>query len=390
MAAVKVLSDVRGLDFAEESTFSTDPGSHTAIRAFDIEFEPARRFHDVMHAKSEAFRGPDARVPGGKGGSLRFKMYLRSKSGTESAALSLMKRCGATLASCAAKASKVTGGTGSTITLLDADASDISVGMAVYHIPASGTNSVRFVKRKQSSGGTTTLTLNAATTTTPTNGDSLAAIDTITPTAGDPAKTFSFCVYVGDSAGDTIKWTLTGCTGRWSLDTIEAGALPVVSFEFQVDSYSYSTGSLTQSADTMDAARPVLGDKLYYGGSAVDIRSLSFDPRLEFGAIDATSGSNGRQGWTFFGTSPAATITPLYDSAHLDDLEACTMRDAMFESTYSSTSAWAWWISGAYIDEAKAQNSNGLVRNEISLVGRDPGKNADGTAYPIWALAVTK
>lgn len=390
MTVKKILYDVRGLDYAEESTFSVDPGSHTALRAFDIELSADKKFYDVLYAKSESYRGPDARVPGACNATLKFKMYLRTKSGTQSDALALMKRLGATLSTCAAKSSKVTGGTANTITMLDADASGITVGMALHHVPASGTNSVRFVKRVQSSGGTTTITVNADWAKAPVNLDSLAAIETIVPTPGDPAKTFSFCVYHGSSDGDNIKYTLTGCTGKWALETIDAGALPVVSFEFSVDSYTLGTGYLAQSADSFDPPRPVLGDKFLLAGSAVDVRSVSFDPRLDYSAIDAVSGTNGRQGWTHHGTSPLFVVTPLHDSDHMTARDACTMMDAQMESIYSSTSAWSIWVPGGYIDDVKPQESGGLLRNEIQIVGRDPGKNADSTSYPIWAVAVSK
>lgn len=390
MTAKKVLYGVQGLDYAEESAFSVDPGSHTAVRAFDIEVSPERAFYDVLHAKSEAFRGPDARVAGGKGGTLKFKAYLRNKNGAEAAVLSLMKRMGATLSSCAAKSQKITGGSANTVTMLDADAADLSVGMALYHTPTTGAGSVRFIKRVQSSGGTTTITVNANWAQTPVNLDSLAAIDTITPTAGDPAKTFSFSAYQGSGAGDTIKWTFTGCTGKWSLDTVEAGGLPVVSFEFSADAYVAGTGGLTQGADAMDPARPILGDSFLLGGSAVDVRSLSFDPRQEYAAIQAVSGSNGRSGWIHHGTSPRVVITPLHDADHFTGRDSVTQYDAQFESIYSVNSAWSFWIAGGYLDEVTAQESNGLVRNEIAIVGRDPGKNADGVAYPIWAFAITR
>lgn len=390
MTANKILFDVQGLDYAEESSFSVDPGSHTAIRAFDIELAADKKFYDVMYAKSEPYRGPDARVAGACNATLKFKMYLRTKSGTQSDALALMKRLGATLSTCTEKSGKVTGGSANTITMLDADASGIAVGMALYHIPTSGTASVRFVKRVQSSGGTTTITVNANWASTPVNLDSLAAIETITPTPGDPAKTFSFCAYRGSSSGDNIKYTLTGCTGKWSLETIEAGALPVVSFEFSADSYSLGTGYLTQSADAYDPPRPVLGDSFLLAGAAVDVRSVSFDPRLAYDAIDAVSGANGRQGWTHHGTSPLLVITPLHDSDHVTARDACTMMDAQMHSIYSSTSAWSIWVPGGYIDDIKPQESGGLLRNEIQIVGRDPGKNASSVAYPMWAVAVTK
>ena len=395
MTARKVLFNLRGLGFAEETVFGTDPTGQVAIRSFDSSFEPKPNMIDVPFTKTEPLRGPDARIKGGLGGTLKFKSYLRAYPGYECPCLSLMKRMGATLYSCAAGSGKVTAGTSVTIRALEGDLASITaIGQAVLHVPVSGTTSLRFVTRIQlntPTGNDTTITVNAAFATTPGVGDSFAAVDTIMPTAGDPAKYFSFNFWQGSNAGsDCIKWIVSGCSGKWALDSVTAGGIPVISFEMECDNYSFSEAGTTTAADAVAPGRPILGDKFMVDGAATDIKSLSFDPQMEMVVLDAVSGSNGRSGFTFVGCSPKMEVDPLHDTGWQTKLEVPTMFDAQFESIFSATSAWGIWIPGAYVDACPEEDSNGIMRRKLTIVGRDPGKNTDSAVYPLWALAVTK
>lgn len=396
MAERKLLTALKGLGFVEEGTFGTDPTGQAAMRAFDISFEPGPTFHDVAYQKSEALRGPDARIAGGKGGKLKFSVYLRAHPGSQASCLSLMEHMGATLAAGATVANLVVVGGASTVNGVTANYSSYYLGQGFMHVPNTGNPSLRFINKKIVAADAT-LTVNAPWTQLPVATDDNYAVDTIMPTIGDPAKYFSFNVWEGNgtAGSNCIKWIISGCTGKWSIPAVAANGLPVINFEFDCDNYSYSEAGTTVAADALTAARPILGDKVYIDGVAVDVKSIAFDPGLVYSPVAATSGANGRSAFTFTDSNPVLEITPLHDTGFLSKWEGVTKCDVQFEGTYSATSAWGIWMPGAYVDECPPEDDGGIMRRKVKFVGRDPGKSTDTTPtvvtlnLPKWALAIT-
>ena len=313
--------------------------------------------------------------------------------GSESPAVTLMAKCAGSKVSVAAGSGTATGGSANTIVFLDASVGNIAVGTAILHNSAAGTDSIRFVERVQTDTpgeGSQTVTVNSNWATAATSGDGWTAIDTITPSSGEPADYLTFNVYQGHGSTDRLKWALTGCAGTWKLNTAEADSLPTVHFEYSVDTWADSEASLAQTDFSGNEAAPLLGDSLYIDGTAVATKSLGFDPGLQLHPIKATSGTNGREGWFYSNTQPKLEILPRHDTDLISKWEAGTDFDVLFESTQSNTNAWALWVPAAQIQSLSLGDDDGLLRSTMEIIPTDPGANADDALIPLWAIAVTK
>ena len=393
MTARKIPSDLAGIRHVEESTFGTDPGSGylTLLTAQNIKFTPAVSMHPVGYQKSSDMRGPDADVVGGKGGTLSFDMPLCTEGGSEAPVMTMMKRCGMSITSVAAGTGDITGGdiNGDTFTVAVANIGNLAVGVAVMHVPQSGLPSLRFIDAK-SGTATITFTVNASLQVKANAGDSWAAVDTIKASSGTPGAYNTFLVYQGQGSTDRLCWTLSGCAGTFKINTTDANALPMVSFEFQVDTWADSEANLARAAYAGNAPVPLLGDQLLINGTATDTRSVGLDPAMAMSPIPATSGTNGRSGFFYSGSEPNVEIAPLHDTAWLTKLEAGTTFDLMFSSVTSSTNAWGFWCPKTQVSSYETADSDGLLRGGMKFRVLDPGADAAGTLIPRFAIAVTK
>lgn len=393
MTARKIPSDLAGLTYVEESSFSTDPGSgYVRMRCVSgLSFKPEIAMHEALCQKSSDQRGPDPSVVGAKGGTLSFDAKLYTVSGSEAPVMKLMKRCGwkqtsisSTTISASTAANKFHVAAG--------DVGNLAVGVAVLHVPASGTSSIRFIKDEQTLVSTPEFTVNADFATSPSAGDTLATIDTIIPDpdSRDPGATFTFKVYQGQGSTDRLMWTLTGCAGKWSLASVDADGLPVIHFEFLVDSWADSESSISQTDKSGNDAHPVLGDVLYIDGSEVETRNVEFDPQHGPVAVPATSGTNGRSGWVYGLADPKAKILPLHDVDWITKLEAGTTFDLEFESLNADDDAWAFWVPAAQVQSYDLQDSDGILRPTMDFLATDPGHGTiSGDNLPLAAFAIT-
>jgi len=391
MTARRIISNIAGLTFEEESTFGTDPASSpTALRAYNIKFVPSQEMLPAEYQKPEDMRGQDASIVGAEGGTLTFDVPVRGGEGSEAPVISLLKRMGATTSTITAGSGVIDSGTSTTFVVTDAEASTagFAVGQGVIHVPASGTDSIRFIERVASAAGDTTITVNSAFATTPSSGDSFDGSDTIRPQSGNPDKTFSFTLYQGQGSTDRLKWVIAGCSGTWKLNTVEAGKVPVISFEFQADNWADSESNTTLADDTLNAAGPVLGDCFYVDGTAVDTRSVAFDPGLEMTAEVSTCGDNGRQNWIFTNSVPKLEINPLHDVDWITKWEGATAFDANFTSYVAADRCWAVWLPSAQLLTYALEDSDGIQRATMDIQGMDPGKNTDDANLPLWAFMV--
>jgi hypothetical protein len=400
MTARHIPSDLRGLTFEAEATFSTDPaGTKAAIRAVDINFQPSLNVIDPGYMKSESIpRGPDTMTIGGKGGKLAFKIPFRGGEGAESVSTTLAKACGFAVSSVAAGADKVTGGAAGNITVLDGDTALLGVGSAIIlNHDATGIAEMRFITGKDAALGTTTATVNANWASVPVALDSLLACDTWKPQHGLAADfsgtTLTFYGYEGGGATSRYRWAFTGCAGTLKIPVVKAGDIPYIEFDFQVDSWSGSEANINLAADTLSAAHPVLADPLYFGGSRVATESFGFDPGAKMNAWESTYGTNGREGWNYNGWTPKPEIMPLFDSAHVTAWAAPTTYDVMFASVKDSNQCWAVWCNKCQIKSFEpAAGSFGHRVGKMDLTVLDPGYNGDDTPVilPQFAIAVAK
>jgi hypothetical protein len=342
----------------------------------------------------------DADVVGGKGGTLTFNTPIRAGAGSGSPFVALAQYCGATKYSVTLATAHITGGTSVTFTISTANAHAHGltlsmIGAGLLHSPAtgtSGTKSMRHATRITVASNVMTVTVNQAFATTPTAGDSLLGTDTLIPHEGSPSKYLSLRHYLGEGSTDRYLWTCNGCAATWKMPSVEAGALPMASFEYQVDNWTdaeTSASTAVLAADSFSAAKPVLGDALYLEGTQTDVKSVEFDPGLTLVPLRSTYGSHGRVGWKYVASEPVVNFVPYHDIDLVTAWEAATQKAILFESLDGST-GWSLYIPETQITAYSLQDDEGIFRAGLTLKVIDPGRNADTVTYPKWAITVTR
>lgn len=396
MAAVTIPSDLKGMQWDIETPFGTLAGSMATLhRAQNINFVPAVNMHPVEASHTTGQRGPEASLVGGKGGTLTFEVPLHTMGGSESPIVSLARACGCTRISVAAGAGKVhTGSTTTTVVIEDIDIGNIVVGVGFLLDPVVGDSSIRFIKDIASPAADSTCTTNFAWggTVTPAENDSWVAVDTLIPSLNvEPDTYMAFDVYQGQGSTDRLKWALTGCAGKMAIPSTDADGLPIMSFEFSVDSWVASAANLAQTTYAGQEANPLLGDTFYMDGVGVATKSVGFDPQFTVNPLLATSGANGREGWTLPTSMGKLDILPRHDLDLINtDWLTPTLFDATFVSHSADDDAWALWIPKAQILSYELGESEGIERPTMEIQATNPGVDADNNFLPQWALAITK
>lgn len=397
MTVRHIASDLAGLSYGLQPSFTGTTTTYTALRAEQIKFTPSLNMLPAGYQKPEACRGPDADVVGAYGGTLSFSIPVRAGAGTGSPFVALAQYCGATKHSITAATAHITGGTSTTFTITTTNATahglaTTSVGAAVFHSPTTGTKSIRFITRVSVTSNVMTVTVGQAFATTPANGHSLLGIDTLVPTNGEPSKYLAWKNYLGEGSTDRLLWSVAACAATWKLSSTEAGGIPMATFEYQCDSWTdaeTSAPTAVKAADSFSPAKPVLADALYLEGTQTDIKSIEFDPAIKLVPLASTYGTNGRTGYYYVGTEPVVTITPYHDVDLITAWEAATQKSILFESISAST-GWALWIPETQVTAYDLQDDEGLYRAALTLKTIDPGKNAASMNYPLWAIAVSR
>lgn len=398
MTAKHIITQNAGLTYGLQPSFTGTTNTYTALRAEGIKFTPGINMLPAGYQKPEDVRGPDADIVGGKSGTLTFNVPIRAGAGSGSPVCTLGQYCGAVMRSITLATAHVTGGTSTTFTISTANAAahgivaSTHIGAAVFMSPTTGDNSIRFITRISSASSVMTVTVNKAWAHNPVAGDWLRGIDTLMPTTSEPSKYITWRNYVGEGSTDKLLWTATGCAGTWKIPSVEAGAIPMATFDYQADGWTNADTAATtavKAADSFDPAKPVLGDALYLEGTQTDVKSIEFDPGLSLVPMMSTYGSNGRAGWYYVGTTPVVTFSPYHDDDLIDAWEAATQKSVMFESLYSTT-GWALWVPETQLTAYDLADDEGLMRGQLTLKVIDPGKNADSVSYPQWALAITR
>lgn len=394
MAERKIPIHLRGLEFKVQASWAAgDPGgAFTELRALDVKFTPGLTMHKPGYQKPEAARGPDAAIPGAKGGTLTFKTPLRGGAGATSAFATLAQYCGATITKRADDAASVDSATSSTI-IIDNATHATTVGDLIM-VSGSGTDTqIRAVTRKQEGvpASQTTLDIEPDWADTPANGDSLYAMDTIYPTIGEPSSYLCFYGFSGQGSTDRHKWTLTGCAGKWKLATTGADAVPVIEWEFMIDAWASSEASTTQDADAYNPAHPMLNDPFYVNDSAVKIASFGFDPAMDIQPFTAQSGTHGREGWlALHDGEPALEYMPYWDVDWVSRFENATEFSVFVESIYDTDEGWAIWCPKVQVLTLEEDDvGNKHTGSKMTFEVNDPGKNADSTNLPLWAIGIT-
>jgi hypothetical protein len=398
MAEVKIPIDLKGLAVVEQVSWAAgDPGvGYANVRAEEIKFEPTIEMHQPAFQKPEANRGPDAAIPGGKGGTLTYKIPLRGGKGAISEFVTVAQYFGASLNVGPAGVNKVKAGSAAgTLVALTVDIGAYVVGDAVMVGGTTTDTQIRFVSRVQDDTpivGDTTLTIepNWAAGEIPVVTDTLYSIDTLVPAVGEPSKYFTFQAYSGFDATDRHLYTMTGCVVTWKITTTGPNAIPMVEFTVMVDSWASTEANTTLGADGFNPAHPLLGDAFYIDNSAVKIASIEFDPGIRAAPFSATSGAEGRAGWLAHGEDPVLGFVPYWDSAWVTRWETPTMFEVMFESIKDTDEAWALWCPNVQVLSVGQEDAgNSHLGAQMTLQVNDPGLNADTVNLPRFAIAVT-
>jgi hypothetical protein len=367
------------------------------MRAESIKFTPAINMIPAAYQKPEDVRGPDADIVGAYGGTLAFNIPVRAGAGTGSPFMALAGLGGCTKYSFTLSTNHITGGSSTTFTMLTANATahgitTASIGGAFFHSPTTGTKSIRFLMTASINSNVFTGTVNQAFAKTPVSGDGWIGTDTIVPKTGEPTSYLSFRNYVGSGSTDRLLWTINGCACTWKLNSVDAGGIPMASFEYQCDNWTDAETSATtavKAADTFSAAKPVLGDALYIEATQTDVKSIEFDPGFKLVPLASTYGTHGRTGWFFTETVPVVNFTPYHNIDYITAWEAATQKTVMFESIASST-GWALFVPETQLTAYDLADDDGLQRGALTLKAIDPGKNAKSQNYPLWAMAVSR
>lgn len=392
--------DVRGLDFAEMASFTgADPGAKTTLRAMNIVPDPIWATFPQTVQKREFARGPDPVIIGGMGGQLAFSIYCRAGAlaaggAGESEAVALLQHMGMSLTQRAAALTKITAATASTVVGLTADIGAIVVSDIIMVDGATTDKQMRMVTRVQDDipgAGSTTLSVYPDFTDTPVNGDDMNAVDTLTPTIGEPAKYFGFDAWFGAGATDIWKVNMLGVAGTWKIPTVNAGEVPMLDLAMMIDRHSRAEASDSQTADTYAAPWPLLSSTCWLEGDTVDIESIGFDPGTGLVEKRSTAGTHGRVGYRHGSHAPVLDITPYHANELYDALAAGTEKQFFFESIGSGVEyGWALYCGAIQITEiARDAMSNQHLGAKPTLQINDPGKNTDAVNLPWFALAFT-
>jgi hypothetical protein len=218
-------------------------------------------------------------------------------------------------------------------------------------------------------------------------GDSLYAVDGFV-FAGpcEPSKYLTFRVYQGD--GDLL-WTCTGCAGTWKIDSVGANALPMISFEYQIDSWVLTAAALAASTDTYSAVHPLLGDAIYLDNTALATAEFAFDPGVEMVPLSSYSGANGREGWFYKHSAPKIGIKPYFDIAWWTGMSAGTTYQLAMTSIKNELSAWGVYAPAIQVVKLPEDAVEGIVALKPEILVTDPGSSTEGTEIPLYAIAIT-
>jgi hypothetical protein len=378
--------DVIGLQYVEQVSFAGgDPGSgYASLRAYDIAMTLEQNMLENKPQKSAYSRGPDSSIPAGKGGTLSFKLQMRGSSVGEPQYLAIGKHCGLEVDDNTATSTSVgAGGTTGKVVELNS-ASGFEVGNAVLFTTSAGYE-IRFIEGI----ATNDITLNCPFNTDPTTGNPVAGIYTLTPPTdrGEPDKYFTFEVYRGSGSGNAMKYTLTGCAGMCKIETSGVSTNPMLSFEFQVDSWTVeASAGLAQADDQEEDAIPMIGAPFYVDDDQYKIQDFAFDTGANLQPYTATEGANGRCGWLFSSFAPTIEITPYADVDWYSRLSAPSLNAEMFvENVNASGEGFAVWAKNVQtisVSEEATENEHQSTKPGLQIV--DPG-----AGLPLFAIGVS-
>lgn len=374
-------ADIIGLRYVEQASFDGgDPGSgYASLRAFDVSMTLEHEMLENMPQKSGYNRGPDPQIPAGKKGTLTFKLKCRrATSAEDSEWIKIASYCGLEASDTTSVSTTVDAGGVSGSSLAVVDESGFAANQFFMVLSGSG-KAIRWIT--STSSGSLSFTP-AFGDYTPSSGDTVIGGYTLTPPTdrGEPDKYLTFEVYRGSGAGNAIKYTLTGCAGTCQIETTGVNTDPMMSFEFQIDSWETDdTGAgVTQAAFSGYDSVPVLGSPFFIDDDQTKIQDITFSPGHNLQPLLATEGDNGRCGWLYANFAPTAEITPYADEAWYDKLTAAT--EFSFFAEFPDPGGLRGWAlimpSAQAIGVSEDSTQNEHQSTKPSIIAVDPGASS--------------
>jgi hypothetical protein len=386
-----IVKRCKGLQYANDSSFTSAGTPSTNIRAHEIEWSPDVTMLPVEHQKSLSNAGPDVSVIGGLGGELKFKQYLAPRSDSDCVFAELAKLTAVHQHDLDATADSVDAGSAAG-TLVMHDAGYFPADGDGIIIKSSAVSQIRWLYKT----ATVTGTIEPNWATTPSHEDDTLASTSFVPMnagsysaniLGEPSAYLSFDILDED---DQVT-TLSGCAGTWKLATATANSLPTIEWTYKVDRWSRSgTGAATAWTCSEATPRPLLGDSFYVNDTATAIRSIAFDPGMEIVPIDATSGTHGRAGWYYVASNPKIEIELLFSGTIFDYWASGTTSQLAINSISAAGVGWGLYIPKAQLIKGTQGDINGLVslKPEIQICDAGFNDEVSPVKIPDWCLTM--
>ncbi len=399
MAVAKFPTDLKAIRYKPQTVFATDVAPSNGdddLRASDIKFAPTLSLHRAGYQKAESGRGFDAAIPGALGGTLTFKIPLRSSAGVSVAPFMLLAQYIGTFDNFTASPITVaTAASGSSFTV-GASSSDLDVGQAVMiQLNDLGTPEIRFITALVDA--TDTVTVDPPFSSTPTVGDTLQPVATLysTDIAGPLAATEyqTFVVYSGDGATNSHAWTIGGCAGSWKLAPTDADSIPYIEFTYLCDRW-VDNGPIEftpQPVDAFNAPTPLLGAPLSIDGTAVPVQGFEFDPGIKLVADVSSAGVNGRAGFICTGDDPKPKFKPYWENnTFITKYAAGTEFALHIEDVKDLDEGWAMYFPKCQIMSMAEGDIEGIAAHDMEIELNDPGISAGtpNVLIPRWAIAL--
>lgn len=370
-----------------EATFSTDPdtdGSSYAMVPAEGVTVTLTKPPIEREVQRSGLGQSISSTPGQKGGTVAFKIPLHglATAGASGVAAALdpwldalIKACGysVNLDTGTAVIAVPTGTTTTTVVEVDS-AATITVGTLVMIA-----GEIRLVTATNTAG-TDTITVTPALSAAPAGATVVYASATALIDDADYEPTT--CAFAWKHNGDEV--TLLGCAGTLKVEPYDAGTRPMLSLEFQVNSWANTTNK-TDVPTSVTYRSPLLakrnsgdttGSCLLWGSTATPLASskTGFDPALTLSPKPSDSGIEGRIGWAVTNEAAMFDVTPYSaQSTYYTDYEAGTNRTAVLQLGNAAGAAFAIAAEQTQIMDLPGEADVGGIRgSSLKLRVRNP------------------
>jgi len=383
------LTKLGALWVAPESTFSTDPDTdgsdYRMVPAEGITWSPSKPPIEREVMRSGLGQSISS-TPGQKGGTVSFSVPLHglATAGASGVAAvidpwldALLDACGYSVAAGTGTAviAVPTGTTTTTVVEVDS-----AVGITAGTLVMIG-GEVRLVTAVNTAG-TDTITVTPALSSAPAGATVVYASVSAGVTSSGNYEPTATAAFVWKHDQDEV--TLLGCAGTLKVEPYDAGTRPMLSFEFQVNSWANTTNkssvpsSVTYRSPLLAkrSAGDTTGSCLLWGSTATPLASskTGFDPALTLSPKPSVNGIEGRIGWAITNEAAMLDVTPYSaQSTYYDDYEAATNRTAVLQLGNAGGAAFGIAAQQTQIMDLPGEADVGGIRgSNLKLRVRNP------------------